>query len=150
MDISRDARWGRCAEGIGEDPYLGEKVAAAIVKGFQGDDYSKDDKIAACAKHYIGYGAAEGGRDYAKAEISDYTLRNYYLKPFRSAVNAGVATVMNCFNEVSGVSSSASRYLLYDLLKDELGFEGYVVSDWGTVEQTVDQSVAKDREDVLN
>ena len=147
MDISRDARWGRCAEGIGEDPYLGEKVAAAIVKGFQGDDYSKDDKIAACAKHYIGYGAAEGGRDYAKAEISDYTLRNYYLKPFRSAVNAGVATVMNCFNEVSGVSSSASRYLLYDLLKDELGFEGYVVSDWGTVEQTVDQSVAKDRED---
>lgn len=147
MDISRDGRWGRCAEGIGEDPYLGEKMAAAVVKGFQGDDYSKDDKIVACAKHYIGYGAAEGGRDYAKAEISDYTLRNYYLKPFRAAVNAGVGTIMNSFNEVSGVSTSASRYLLYDVLKDELGFNGYVVSDWGTVEQTVDQSVAKDRED---
>lgn len=97
IDISRDPRWGRCVEGIGEDPYLGERVAEAVIKGFQGDDYTAWDSIAACAKHYVGYGAVEGGRDYGKAEISDYTLRNYYLKPFRAAVKNGLATVMSSF-----------------------------------------------------
>jgi len=133
IDISRDPRWGRCIEGIGEDPYLGELMAKAVVRGFQGEDYTKQDSIAACAKHYIGYGASEGGRDYGKAEISDYTLRNYYLKPFKSAVDAGVATVMSSFNEISGQPVTSSKYLLTEVLKEELGFNGYVVSDWGAV-----------------
>lgn len=144
IDISRDPRWGRCIEGVGEDPYLGEKMAEAVVRGFQGDDYTKKDSIAACAKHYIGYGAVEGGRDYGKAEISDYTLRNYYLKPFKAAVDAGVATVMNSFNEVSGMPTTASEYLLNDLLKKQLSFEGFVVSDWGTVWLLMRQGIAKD------
>ena len=147
IDISRDPRWGRCIEGIGEDPYLGEKMASAIVDGFQGEDYSKKDSIAACAKHYIGYGAAEGGRDYVKAEISDYTLRNYYLKPFKAAVKSKVATVMNAFNEVSGQPCASSKYLLNDLLKDELGFDGFVISDWGSIWALTVQGVAKNEHD---
>lgn len=133
MDISRDPRWGRCIEGFGEDPYLAERMAEAVVRGFQGDDLEKPDSIAACAKHYICYGAVEGGRDYGHAEVSDYTLRNYYLRPFRAAVNAGIATVMNSFNEISGETTSTSHYLLTELLKEELGFDGFVVSDWGTI-----------------
>lgn len=144
IDISRDPRWGRCVEGIGEDPYLGERMAEAAVEGFQGDDYSKRDSIAACAKHYIGYGAVEGGRDYGKAEISDYTLRNYYVKPFRAAVNAGLATVMNSFNEVSGASTSTSHYLLTELLKEELGLDGYIISDWATISHITTQGLAED------
>lgn len=147
IDISRDPRWGRCIEGIGEDPYLGERMAEAVVRGFQGEDYTRNDGIAACAKHYIGYGAVEGGRDYGKAEISDYTLRNCYLKPFKAAVKAGLGTVMNSFNEVSGVSTSASRYLLTEVLKEELEFDGYIVSDWATIPQLVVQGVAEDVKD---
>lgn len=147
VDISRDPRWGRCIEGIGEDPYLGERMAEAVVEGFQGDDYSAHDSLAACAKHYIGYGAVEGGRDYNVSEITDYTLRNIYLKSFRAAVNAGVATVMNSFNAIGGESTTSSRYLLTELLKEELGFDGYVISDWGTVERLISQCVAKDRRD---
>lgn len=146
IDISRDPRWGRCIEGIGEDPYLGERIAEAAVKGFQGSDPEARDSIAACAKHYIGYGASEGGRDYAKTEISDYSLRNYYLKPFRAAVNAGLATVMSSFNEISGVVANASHYLLTELLKEELGFEGYVISDWAAVESMIKRGRAEDRE----
>mgnify|MGYP000015276408 FL=1 len=145
IDISRDPRWGRCVEGIGEDPYLGERVAEAVIKGFQGDDYTAWDSIAACAKHYVGYGAVEGGRDYGKAEISDYTLRNYYLKPFRAAVKNGLATVMSSFNEISGTSPTSSRYLLYDVLKKEFGLEGFVVSDWNSVGKLVYQGLAEDR-----
>ncbi len=146
IDISRDPRWGRCIEGIGEDPCLGEQMAKAVVKGFQGNDYKKRDSIAACAKHYIGYGATEGGRDYGKAEISDYTLRNYYIKPFKAAVEAGVATVMSSFNEVSGQPVNSSRYLLTELLKEELGFDGFVVSDWGAIYYCLTlQSVAEDK-----
>lgn len=144
IDISRDPRWGRCIEGIGEDPYLGEKMAAAVVKGFQGEDYSSPDSVAACAKHYIGYGAAEGGRDYNLTEISDYTLRNIYLKSFKAAVNAGVATVMNSFNVIGGEPTTSSHYLLTEVLKEELGFEGYVISDWATVRCLIVQGVAKD------
>ena len=145
IDISRDPRWGRCIEGIGEDPYLGEKVAAAIVRGFQGNDYKRRDSIAACAKHYIGYGAVEGGRDYGKSEISDYTLRNYYLKPFRAAVNAGVAAVMNSFNEISGEPTTSSNRLINELLKDELGFEGILITDWACINKLTVQGVAEDR-----
>lgn len=133
IDISRDPRWGRCIEGVGEDPYIGEQMARAVVKGFQGNNFKNKDSLAACAKHYIGYGATEGGRDYGKAEISDYTLRNYYLKPFKAAIDAGVATIMSSFNEVSGQPVNSSRYLLTELLKEELGFDGYVVSDWGAI-----------------
>ena len=148
LDISRDPRWGRCVEGIGEDPYLGEKMAVAMTEGLQGEAGAcADDRIVACAKHFIGYGAAEGGRDYAKSEISEYTMRNYYLKTFKAAVNAKVGTVMNSFNEISGISTAASKYLLTDILRGELDFDGFVVSDWGAIEQTVDQGVAESRED---
>lgn len=145
MDISRDPRWGRCIEGIGEDPYLGERMAEAAVNGFQGSDPKARDSLAACAKHYIGYGASEGGRDYAKTEISDYSLRNYYLKPFRAAVRAGAATVMSSFNEISGVVANASHYLLTELLKEEIGFDGYVISDWNAVGTMVKRGRAEDR-----
>lgn len=145
LDVSRDPRWGRIIEGPGEDPYLGEKMAEAVVKGFQGRGDTIN--IAACAKHYIGYGASEGGRDYHKTEISDYTLRNFYLRAFRSAVKSGVATVMNSFNEISGQPTASSKYLLSDVLRGELGFEGFVVSDWAAITQLVRQGVAEDDKD---
>ncbi len=145
MDISRDPRWGRCIEGNGEDPYLGAKMAEAAIRGFQGTDPAATDSIAACAKHYIGYGASEGGRDYNTTEITDYTLRNIYLKPFKAAVDAGVATVMNSFNSIGGESTTSSRYLLTELLKEELGFEGYVVSDWATIDKLLSQGLAEDK-----
>lgn len=143
VDMSRDPRWGRCVEGPGEDPYLGAQMAAAAVKGFQGDDLSKRDSIAACAKHYIGYGASEGGRDYHKAEISDYSLRNYYLPAFKGAVDAGVRSVMSSFNEVSGQPTTSSHYLLTEILKEELGFDGFIVSDDYSVIQLKRQGVAE-------
>lgn len=145
MDISRDPRWGRIIEGAGEDPYLDGKCAAAAVKGFQGDNMADEGKIVACAKHYVGYGASEGGRDYHKTEISDYTLRNIYLPPFREAVKAGVSTVMSSFNEISGQPVTSSRYLLTDVLRGEFGFEGYVISDWDAVIQLIGQGVAESR-----
>lgn len=136
IDIARDPRWGRCAEGPGEDPYLGAQMAAAAVRGFQGDDLSRRDSIVACAKHYIGYGAAEGGRDYHKVEMTDYTLRNFYLTAYKSAVKAGCRTVMSSFNEIGGQAVTASHYLLTDVLRGELGFDGFVVSDdWSVVQQ---------------
>ncbi len=139
LDISRDPRWGRCVESGGEDPYLTAQMAKAIVSGFQ------DEKIAACAKHYIGYGAQDGGRDYGVCEISDYSMRNTYLPPFRAAVQSGVATVMNSFNTVGGETTSSSEYLVNDLLKEELGFDGFVISDWGSIDQLVWQRIAKDK-----
>ncbi|MBU3112064.1 hypothetical protein KPL55_11065 [Clostridium lacusfryxellense] len=117
LDISRDPRWGRIIEGFGEDPYLCSAMARASVRGIQGEDMSKDGKIAACAKHYIGYGAAEGGRDYNSVEISDNTLRNIYLPPFKAAVEAGVSTIMSAFHENGGEPVTASKYLLTDVLK---------------------------------
>ena len=147
IDIARDPRWGRCIEGFGEDPYLTSEMGKAVIRGFQGDDNTKRESIAACAKHYLGYGAAEGGRDYGKAEISDYTLRNVYLKPFKAAVEANVATVMNSFSEIGGQPVASSRYLLHDILKEELGFEGFIISDWFAIEQLVNQRAAKDRKE---
>ena len=143
MDLARDPRWGRCVEGYGEDPYLSAKMAAAAVEGFQGDDLSKRENLAACAKHYIGYGAMEGGRDYEKSEISDYALRNYYLPAFKSAVDTGIRTVMSSFNEISGEPTTSSHYLLTELLRDELGFDGFVVSDYNSVIQLKKQGVAE-------
>lgn len=143
LDMSRDPRWGRIIESAGEDPYLAQKVAKAVITGFQGDDYSEDGKLCACAKHFVGYGASEGGRDYNRTEISEYTLRNFHLKAFKSAVEAGVGTVMSAFNEISGQPVTSSRHLLTEVLKDEFGFEGFVVSDWEAIKQLIDQGVAE-------
>ncbi len=147
IDISRDPRWGRCIEGFGEDPYLTSEMGKAAIRGFQGEDYKNTESIAACAKHYLGYGAVEGGRDYGKTEISDYTLRNYYLRPFQAAVEADVATVMNSFSEISGQPVASSRYLLHDVLKEELGFNGFIISDWASIAKLVSHRVAKDEKE---
>ncbi len=147
LDNSHDPRWGRIIESAGEDPFLGEQMAKAVVEGFQGDDLSKPENIAACAKHFIGYGASEGGRDYTRVELSEYSLRNFYLGQFRAAVNAGVQTVMSSFNDISGVPVSVNKHLLTDVLKEELGFDGFVVSDWGSVSQLVRHGVAENQAD---
>ncbi|MDH3745830.1 MAG: beta-glucosidase BglX, partial [Acidobacteriota bacterium] len=142
VDIARDARWGRIMEGSGEDPYLGSKMAAARVRGFQGNDLGAVDTVAACAKHYAGYGFAEGGRDYNTADFSEQTLRNVILPPFRAAVDAGVATLMNSFNEIGGVPATGSEHLQRTILKGEWDFEGFVVSDWGSIGELVPHGVA--------
>ncbi len=134
-DISRDPRWGRCIEGFGEDPYLGAEMAKGAIEGFQGDDYTRPDSIAACVKHFVGYGASEGGRDYAPTDIGERNLRNFYLRAFDAAVKAGVATVMTSFNFLSGVSVSLDKHLLREILKEEFGFDGFVVSDWASVQK---------------
>ena len=144
VDLARDPRWGRIAEGFGEDPWLGARDAAACVRGFQGADPAAPDRVAACLKHYIGYGAAEGGRDYNTTEISDFTLRNFYLPQYRAGVEAGALTVMSAFNCLNGVPASGNRRTLTDILRGELGFQGFVVSDWESVSQTIDHGVAAD------
>lgn len=147
LDLCHDPRWGRMVEGPGEDPYVGAAMARACVKGFQGDNLSDKDSIVACAKHYIGYGAAEGGKDYFHAEISDATLYNYYIPTFRAAVNEGVATVMSSFNDISGKPVTGSRKYLTDILRGSLGFEGFVVSDWGAVAQLQHMGLAETQKD---
>lgn len=142
VDMTRDPRWGRIIEGPGEDPYLGSRFAEAAVTGFQGDDLSARDSMAACAKHYLGYGFTEGGRDYNSTDISGYTLHNCVLPAFRAAVNAGCATVMSSFNDINGVPVAASEYYIKELLHKELGFEGFVVSDWGSIRQMIREGVA--------
>jgi beta-glucosidase len=133
VDIARDPRWGRIAEGSGEDPHLGSVMAAARVRGFQGKSFADASTIVACAKHFAAYGAAEGGRDYNTVEISERTLRDVYLPPFKAAVDAGAGTLMASFNEINGVPSSANRHLLTDILRKEWQFNGFVVSDWNSV-----------------
>ncbi len=147
VDIARDARWGRIIEGAGEDPYLGAKFAAARVRGFQGEDLSANNTIAACAKHFAAYGAAEGGRDYNTVDMSERTLREIYFPPFKAAIDAGVQTVMTSFNEISGVPSSINKYLLTDVLRKEWKFNGFVVSDWESIDEVVAHGAAKDYED---
>lgn len=134
-DLGRDPRWGRIIEGPGEDPYVGEQMAAAIVRGFQTEDLSDEQAIAACAKHFVGYGASEGGRDYNHTEIGDYLLQNTYLPAFRSAIRAGVATVMAGFNDVNGIPLSGNRRLVTEVLRNQLHFNGFVVSDWDAIRQ---------------
>ena len=147
LDLSRDPRWGRIIEGPGEDPYVGAVMARACVEGLQGEELSDEDSLLACAKHYIGYGASEGGRDYQRTEITDYSLYNYYLPAFRAAVSAGVATVMSSFNDISGQPVTSSRKYLTDILRGQLGFEGFVVSDWGSVHHLLNFGVARNRAD---
>lgn len=144
VDIARDARWGRIVEGAGEDPYLGSAMAAAYVRGYQGTKLADPDSVAACAKHYVGYGAAEGGRDYNAADMSERTLRQIYLPPFRAAVQAGVASVMSAFNTLNGVPASADRMTLSDVLRLEWRFPGVVVSDWQAVKELIAHGIAND------
>ena len=147
VDISRDARWGRSMEGAGEDPWYGSQVAKARVEGFQGTDYNDRNTVLACAKHFAAYGAAVAGKDYAEADISEHTLLQVYLPPFRAAVEAGVGTFMNAFNEINGIPATAHNPLLRDVLKGEWGFKGFVVSDWGSVGEIAKHRMAKDNED---
>ncbi len=142
VDIARDPRWGRIIEGSGEDTYLGSLMAAARVRGYQGD--LSNQNIIACAKHYASYGAAEGGRDYNTVDISERTLRNVYLPPFKAAVDAGVYTLMASFNEISGLPSSGSKFLLTDVLRDEWKFDGFVVSDWNSIGEMINHGFASD------
>ncbi len=144
IDLSRDARWGRVMEGGGEDPYLASKIAVARVQGFQGDDLSNNNTIAACAKHFAAYGFAESGRDYNTVDMSGNVLHNVVLPPFKAAVEAGVATVMNAFNELNGVPATSHTFLQRHLLKKEWGFEGFVVSDWGSIREIVVHGQAAD------
>src|SRR6058998_408521 len=144
VDIARDARWGRITEGAGEDPFLGSEMAAAYVRGYQGQRLDAADSIAACAKHYVGYGAAEGGRDYNSTEISEHTLRQFYLPPFHAAVNAGAATIMSAFNTINGVPASANPFTLTQVLRKEWGFRGVVDSDYGSVGELVAHGIAND------
>ena len=133
IDVSRDPRWGRIAESFGEDPYLVSALGVASIRGFQGDDLSRPDAIAACAKHFVGYGASEGGRDYGFVGIPEVDLRNVYMPPFKAAVDAGVATFMAAFSDVNGVPASGNRFLMQTVLRDEWKFPGFVVSDWESI-----------------
>ena len=146
VDIARDPRWGRIMEGAGEDPYLGSLIARARVHGFQGDDLSAPNTIAACAKHYAAYGAAEGGRDYNTTDMSERTLREIYLPPFKAAVDAGVATFMTAFNEINGVPASANQLLRY-ILRDEWHFNGMIVSDWNSVYELIPHGFAENKQE---
>lgn len=147
VDIARDARWGRIAEGAGEDTYLTSLFAAAKVRGFQGDDLSRTDKIAACAKHFTAYGACIGGRDYNSADISLQTLWETYLPPFKAAADAGVSTFMGAFNDINGIPCTTNPYLYKDILRDRWGFNGFVVSDAGAIKECVDHATAEDMKD---
>jgi len=144
MDMMRDARWGRVMEGAGEDPYLNSKAAVARINGFQGDDLSANYTVAACAKHFAGYGFADAGREYNTTEITEHTLHNMVLPPFKAAAEAGVATFMNGFNDLNGIPVTASTYLQRDLLKEEWGFDGLIVSDWASIAELVGHGIAKD------
>jgi beta-glucosidase len=142
VDIARDPRWGRIVEGSGEDPFLGAAMAAAAVRGFQGTNYFSPDKVVACAKHWVAYGAAEGGRDYNTAEVSERTLREIYFPPFKAAVDAGVGTIMSAFNDLDGIPGTANSVNLTDVLRKEWHFDGVVVSDWNAVKELIAHGVA--------
>ncbi|MDH7604156.1 MAG: glycoside hydrolase family 3 C-terminal domain-containing protein, partial [Melioribacter sp.] len=144
VDIARDPRWGRIVEGSGEDPFLGSVMAVARVKGYQSDDLSAENTILACAKHFAAYGAAEGGRDYNTVDISERTLREIYLRPFKAAVEAGVGSLMASFNEIGGITSSANRFLMTKILREEWKSNAFVVSDWNSIGELVVHGLAED------
>ena len=147
VDIARDGRWGRCAEGYGEDPYTASVFCAASVRGYQGEDLSDSTKVASCIKHYIGYGASEGGRDYVPTEISDQTLWDTYMPPYQAGIAAGAASVMSSFNSINGKPVTSDRHLLNDVLKERFGWDGMVVSDYDAVKQLVYQGAAADHKE---
>jgi beta-glucosidase len=147
VDIARDPRWGRIMEGAGEDTYLGSQMAAAQVRGFQGEAIGGDEHILASVKHFAGYGAADGGRDYDSSNISDEQLWNVYLPPFRAAVEAGAGSVMSAYMDLNGVPATGNRFLLHDVLREKWGFKGFVVSDWDSVESLATHGFAADPAD---
>jgi beta-glucosidase len=144
VDISRDARWGRSTEGAGEDAYLGAAMACAYIRGYQGDDLAKPDSVAASVKHFAAYGGVEAGRDYNTTDMSESRLRQVYLPPYKAAVEAGAATVMSAFNSVNGVPATADSYLLTRVLRDEWGFDGFVVSDYNAIMELIHHGTALD------
>lgn len=147
VDIARDARWGRIIEGAGEDPYLGSTMARAQVRGFQGADFSAADNLVACAKHYVAYGAADGGRDYDSSYVSETSLRNVYLPPFHAAVDAGVGSLMSAYMDLNDVPATGNRYTLHDILRGEWKFRGFVVTDAFAAGDLVTHGYARDRKD---
>lgn len=147
VDVSREPRWGRISEGSGEDPTLGSALAAARVRGFQGEHLNDPYSIAACAKHFVGYGAPIAGREYNTTDMSEVTLREIHLPPFKAAVDAGVETLMSAFNDLNGVPASGNPHTLRQILKDEWGFKGFVVSDWASIQQLVSHGYAADDKD---
>ncbi len=147
MDITRDPRWGRVAEGLGEDPYLASVLVAGMVRGFQTESLNNADAIAACAKHYVGYGAAEAGREYNSTWIPEILLRNVYLRPFQAALNAGVATFMTGFNALNGVPVTGNQFTLRQILRREWGFDGVVVSDYTAIPEMIQHGYAADDAD---
>lgn len=144
VDISRDPRWGRVMEGAGEDPYLGSAIAKARVKGFQGDEIGATNSVLACAKHFAAYGAAVGGRDYNSVDMSKRMLWEVYLPPFKATVDAGVATFMNSFNDLNGIPATGNSYLQRDILKGKWNFQGFIVSDWGSIGEMINHGYVKD------
>lgn len=150
VDISRNPRWGRIMEGAGEDPYLASRIAASRVQGFQGTDLTAPNTILACAKHFAAYGAVEAGREYNTVDMSLRRLHEIYLPPFKAAVDAGVATVMNAFNELNGIPASANQYLVETILRDTWGFKGFVFSDWGSYRELITHGVAANKYEAAN
>ncbi|MBQ8809036.1 MAG: glycoside hydrolase family 3 C-terminal domain-containing protein [Bacteroidales bacterium] len=144
LDIARDPRWGRVAEGAGEDPYLDVQMGVAMVKGYQGDDLNDPTSMAACIKHFVGYGAAEGGRDYNSTMISERSLRNTYFPAFKATAEAGAATLMTSFNEIDGIPSTGNRWLLKNILRDEWGWDGMVVTDWNSAGEMIAHGFSRD------
>lgn len=144
VDISRDPRWGRVMEGAGEDPYLGSEIAYARVKGFQGDDLTLPNTIAACAKHFAGYGFSESGKDYNTVDVGTSTLYNTIFPPFQAAIRADVKTFMNAFNELNGIPATGNAFLQQDVLKKEWNYQGFMVSDWGSIGEMISHGYAKD------
>lgn len=144
LDISRDSRWGRIAESFGEDPYLTSVLGAAMIRGYQGEDLTNPNSIAACAKHFFGYGAAEAGKDYNSTNIPPHLMRNVYLTPFKAAVDAGAATIMTSFNDNDGIPASGNKFLLTDLLRNEWNFNGFVVSDWASISEMINHGFSTD------
>ncbi len=147
VDVARDGRWGRISEGYGEDPYVNSVYSVASVKGYQGDDLSAENSIAACLKHYVGYGASEAGRDYVPTEISAQTLWDTYLPSFEAGVRAGAVTLMSSFNTISGIPGSANHYTMTEILKDKWGHEGFIIADWNAIGQLITQGLAADKKE---
>ena len=148
LDISRDPRWGRIAESLGEDPYLAARLGAALVRGFQGSDPAAPDRVAACAKHFAGYGASESGKDYNTTNLPERVLRDVYLAPFKACVEAGVLTLMCGFNDLDGVPASANDFILRQILKAEWAFGGFVVSDWASMTEMIQHGNCADEREV--
>lgn len=148
VDIARDPRWGRIAESLGEDPHLASSMGAAMVRGLQGDDPAAPDRVAACAKHYVGYGAAEGGKDYNTTHIPEQLLREVYLPPFRACLDAGALSVMTAFNDLNGIPATGNAHAVRGILKDEWGFAGLVVSDWASMTEMVSHGYCADEREV--